>query len=919
MHSQAKRYNAPLLMIALVLIVTGTQIQINAQMMRQPPVPELRFPPAKNVVEVPFEVESGYVVLPISVNGSRPLRFVLDTGASGAIIYKTETDLPNLKISGEARLRGAGGNGAVTTVPIAEDVSFKLGDIELVKGNLAILSSGRGHDGVIGRPVFANLVVEIDWEKQVVKFYEAAKFKYAGSGIVLPLTFDAGGRPYTTASVVVAGEEKIPAKLVVDTGGSHILSLDVGSHPGIELPAGATKSVLGRGASGELTGHSGRIKALEFAGQSFKDVPTIFPDSSSGTAGLNGRQGNLGSGILRRFNITYDYSKQQMILEPNKFARNPFGAAAPINFGASLAVDPKILPDYVGRYGNKEISIKDGALYYQRIGGSGAGLRAIGKDKFALNTDASLTFVRAENGAVFKLIIDWTERDQEELKREQPAATKQPKQTEEASVKDEASLAKDLAAFLEETAARDAFSGTVLVARNGKPIFTKAYGSANKTANTPNRFDTKFDLGSMNKMFTAVAVAQLVERGKLSFTDTVGKVLPDYPNKEVAEKVTIHQLLTHTSGMGNYFNEKFQANLKNLRTVADYLPLFAGDPLAFEPGSKWQYSNSGFTVLGLIIEKASGQSYYDYVKQHIFKPAGMTNTDSYERDSSVPGLAIGYMRMNDQGRPDPSVPLRENTSMRPAKGSPAGGGYSTIEDMLRFSLALYRHKLLSPRYTELVTTGKVETGGPGRKYAYGFGDNLIDGLHIVGHNGGGPGIGANLDIFPEKEYTAVILSNYSAPTMMPVVNKVRELVRGATEIRKTVAAIEEQQALTTAELEVRKVEREWLDAYERRDVEAIKRFLADEFKLTRSNGSVQTKADVLADLNNPQEPGRVVKFSTEDVQSRVEGEDVILTGRFILAGGPDGQTRIMQARYTDRYVKRDGRWQVVASQMARIR
>ena len=913
MYSHTKRYRALLVLLAWLFIPTGT----NAQMMRQPPVPELRFPTAKNVVEIPFEVESGYVVLPISVNGSRPLRFVLDTGASGAIIYKTETDAPNLKIAGEARIRGAGGSGAVTTVPVAEAVSFKLGDIELVNGDLAILSSGRGHDGVIGRPVFANLVVEIDWEKQVVRFYEPAKFKYAGSGVVLPLTFDAGGRPYTTGSVVVAGEQKIPVKLVVDTGGSHILSLDVGSHPGIELPEGATKTVLGRGVSGEITGHSGRIRALDFAGLNFKDVPTTFPDSSSGTAGLNGRQGNLGSGILRRFNITYDYSRQQMILEPNKFARNPFGTAAPLAAGTPFAVDPKTLTDYIGRYGNKEISIKDGALYYQRIGGRGAALRAIAKDKFALNTDASLAFVRRENGAVFKVIIDWVDRDREELKREEPAGTPQQNQSVGVSVRDESSLAKELAAFLEQSAARDAFSGSILVARNGKPIFTKAYGLANKNANTPNRVDTKFDIGSMNKMFTAVAVAQLVERGKLSFTDTVGKVLPDYPNKEIAEKVTIHQLLTHTSGMGNYFNEKFQANLKSLKTVPDYLPLFAGDPLAFEPGSKWQYSNSGFTVLGLIIEKVSGQSYYGYVKQHIFKPAGMTNTDSYERDTAVPDLAIGYMRMNDQGRPDPSVPLRENTSIRPAKGSPAGGGYSTVEDMLRFSFALYSHKLLSPKYTEILTAGKVEASGPIRKYAYGFGDNLIDGMRIVGHNGGGPGIGANFDIFPEHGYTAVILSNYSAPTVMPVVNKVRELIKGAVETPKTVA-VQEKQTLTTAELEVRKVEREWLDAYERRDVEAIKRIVADEFKLTRSNGSVQTKADILADLNGTREPGRVVKFSTVDVHSRVEGEDVILTGRFILGGGADGQTTIMQARYTDRYVKRNGGWQIVASQMARI-
>ena len=226
--------------------------------------------------------------------------------------------------------------------------------------------------------------------------------------------------------------------------------------------------------------------------------------------------------------------------------------------------------------------------------------------------------------------------------------------------------------------------------------------------------------------------------------------------------------------MGSYFNEKFRANLNNMKTVSDYLPLFADDPLAFEPGAKWQYSNSGFTLLGLIIEKVSGQSYFDYVKEHIFKPAGMNNTDSYERDKDVSNLAIGYTKMGDNGRPDPSAPRRENTAMRPAKGSPAGGGYSTVEDMLKFSLALQQHKLLSKKYIDLITSGKVEMGASGRKYGYGFGEEVSEGRHIVGHNGGGPGIGANFDMFLELGYTVVFLGNYDPPAMMPVVMKIRE-------------------------------------------------------------------------------------------------------------------------------------------------
>ncbi|MCA1579519.1 MAG: beta-lactamase family protein [Acidobacteria bacterium] len=347
-------------------------------------------------------------------------------------------------------------------------------------------------------------------------------------------------------------------------------------------------------------------------------------------------------------------------------------------------------------------------------------------------------------------------------------------QTSKTSATNDAVVAKELDAFLERAVAADEFSGAVLLARNDKVVFEKAYGLANKATNTPNTIDTKFNIGSMNKMFTAVAIAQLAERGKLSFTDTVGKLLPGYANKDVAAKVTLHHLLTHTSGMGSYHNQAYFSNLDKMKTVADLLPLFVNAPLAFEPGTKWQYSNSGYVVLGLIIEKVSGQSYFDYVKEHIFKPAGMVNTDSYETGKADPNLALGYTRMQFSGGTDPSGTRRQNR--RPAKGSPAGGGYSTVGDLLRFSLALRNNKLLSQKYSELVMKGQVETQGPGAKYGYGFGDKEINGQHIVGHNGGAPGIGANFDIFPKIGYTAVVLSNYDPPAMSAVVTKLREVV-----------------------------------------------------------------------------------------------------------------------------------------------
>src|ERR1043165_4523339 len=265
---------------------------------------------------------------------------------------------------------------------------------------------------------------------------------------------------------------------------------------------------------------------------------------------------------------------------------------------------------------------------------------------------------------------------------------------------------RELQTYFDSLVAENKLSGVVLVAKNGVTVASKAAGIANKATNAPIDLNTKFNLGSMNKMFTAVAVAQLAQAGKLSFTDTVGKHLPDYPNKDVADKVTIHQLLTHTSGMGMYWGEKFAAQREKLLTVAAHLPLFASDPLSFKPGEKFQYSNAGYMVLGAIIEKVSGQDYYSYVLEHIYKPAGMNDTGFYEPGKEIPNLAIGYTKMSPDGKPAEEV--RDNEGLREVKGGPAGGGFSTAPDLVKFQQALFSYKLLDKAHTDIVTTGKVD-------------------------------------------------------------------------------------------------------------------------------------------------------------------------------------------------------------------
>ena len=164
-------------------------------------------------------------------------------------------------------------------------------------------------------------------------------------------------------------------------------------------------------------------------------------------------------------------------------------------------------------------------------------------------------------------------------------------------------------AFVQDLAARERFSGTILIARNGRILLQQAFGYADRAFKAPNHLETRFNLGSMGKMFTAVAILQLVEQGRLSLDQTVAELLPDYPDAAAAKKIRLTHLLTHTSGLGNIFGPRYEATPKDhLDRLSDYLPLIAEQQLAFEPGERWSYSNAGFLVLGLIIEKVAGQS-----------------------------------------------------------------------------------------------------------------------------------------------------------------------------------------------------------------------------------------------------------------------------------------------------------------------
>jgi D-alanyl-D-alanine carboxypeptidase len=322
----------------------------------------------------------------------------------------------------------------------------------------------------------------------------------------------------------------------------------------------------------------------------------------------------------------------------------------------------------------------------------------------------------------------------------------------------QADAVKALADHAQERARADEFAGAVLVARDGKVLLQGAWGRADRTAGTANTPATRFRIGSMNKMFTAVATLQLVEAHKLALDDPIGNHLPNYPNKQMATNVTVRHLLTHTGGTGDIFGPTFDQHRLQLREHRDYLKMYGSRGLTQEPGARFEYSNYGFVLLGALIEQVSGMSYYDYVDEHVFRPAGMTSTGSLPESTHVPDRAVGYMRASRTGGA-----WMPNTDTLPWRGTAAGGGYSTVGDLLRFAQALRAGRLISK------ATLAEATRPHQQQYGYGFGVQGEGRLRSYGHGGGAPGMNGELRVFPRLGYVVVSLSNLDPPAASELV------------------------------------------------------------------------------------------------------------------------------------------------------
>lgn len=261
------------------------------------------------------------------------------------------------------------------------------------------------------------------------------------------------------------------------------------------------------------------------------------------------------------------------------------------------------------------------------------------------------------------------------------------------------------------------FNGTILIAEDKKVLLSKGYGFENDKERIANRPETKYGMASISKMFAAVSIMELKETQQLKLDQTIGRILPDYPNKEARDNITIEQLLSHTSGLGDFFTKEYFDRPENsVESLDDYLPFFVNDSLSFQPGSQFGYSNAGFVVLGLIIEKISNKSYTEHIKETILEPVGMLDTEDVD--------------------------------------SPAGGGKTTASDLHKFVLALKGGRLVSKESLGSMKIDHYDNG-----YGYGLTLNEVNGTRIYGHSGGAPGVSGEVEIVENSPLIIISLSN----------------------------------------------------------------------------------------------------------------------------------------------------------------
>ena len=346
-----------------------------------------------------------------------------------------------------------------------------------------------------------------------------------------------------------------------------------------------------------------------------------------------------------------------------------------------------------------------------------------------------------------------------------------------ADLSDEA-IAVEVKATVSKLSGLGLFSGIVVVARGTQTIVSASGGYANRARKSPITGASQFTLGSMGKMFTAVAIGQLVDQQKIVFADTVGEFFPDYPNQTVRQKATVGMLLSHTAGMGDFLDRRTAGMMRGgVSRAAEFMPLYDKDEPQFEPGTNWAYSNAGLALAGAIVEKVSGEDYPVYIRKHIFAVAGMTNSDPNNIPQATARLVTPYTQ---------ETRVAQSPDRHEAEhdiGSPAGGAISTSDDLVRFADALYSGKLVSKATFDAMIKPH---GSMRRGVQYGYAMEISDtyGRTIVGHGGGFPGVSTHLYLLLDSPYTVVILANDDPPAAEYVGSKVVALMAEKAKVGK---------------------------------------------------------------------------------------------------------------------------------------
>ena len=325
------------------------------------------------------------------------------------------------------------------------------------------------------------------------------------------------------------------------------------------------------------------------------------------------------------------------------------------------------------------------------------------------------------------------------------------------------------------------FSGVALIGRDDAIDIEMAFGRADPAGGRRNTAATRFNLGSINKTFTAIGIAQLIEQGRLGLDDRLIQHLPDYPNKDAANRISIRQLLTHRSGVAQFMRADF-----GHVSVAAMTKIVGDEPLAFEPGTRQLYSNGGYVVLGRVIEVASGKTYSAYVNDHVYAPAGMVASGSYRDGDRADRIALPMISAGAAARS--AGRAMGSPATGPRTGNPAGGGYSTAADLFRFARALRAGRLLNPQMTRYVLDG---TFAEDPKWGFALREQIAGQHRFVGNGGGAPGVNAEFRFEPAGAHTVVVLSNSSPPSatnlLTSIVNRLAGVEPAAPPVRTSPA------------------------------------------------------------------------------------------------------------------------------------